>query len=298
MEPATGPAMSVHRLRSVFHPTDFSDSDEAAFIHAVRIALAFHCSVELMHVGAAGEEIHWSEFPSVRHLLARWGMVPEDAAVADVLRTGLHPIKIRRHNSDPAEEIAAHVERSKPDLVVLSTHQRHGLARTLHPSNAERVARVSRNQTLFVPRGIHGFIDPGTGHPRLLNILVPVDDRPSAQAAVNAAAALIATLGCKGVHWVGLHVSASGHFPAVRLPSGPGWSGELKTWDGDVVERILETAAVLDAGLIVMPTAGHHGFLDAIRGSTTERVLKECRCPLLAVNMAPPAPESDSDESE
>ena len=225
-------------------------------------------------------------------------MVPEDAAVADVLRTGLHPVKIRRHSSDPAEEIAAHVERSKPDLVVLSTHQRHGLARTLHPSNAERVARVSRNQTLFVPRGIHGFINPTTGQPRLLNILVPLDDRPSAQAALDAAAALIATLGCKGVHWVGLHVSAAGRYPAVRLPSGPGWSGELKAWDGDVVERILETAAALDAGLIVMPTAGHHGFLDAIRGSTTERVLKDCRCPLLAVNMTPPVPDSDSNSEE
>jgi nucleotide-binding universal stress UspA family protein len=286
--------MSVHRLRSVFHPTDFSESDEAAFIHAVRIALACRCSVELMHVGAAGEEIHWSEFPSVRRLLARWGMVPADAAVDDVLRTGLHPVKIRRHSSDPAEEIAAHVERSKPDLVVLSTHQRHGLDRTLHPSNAERVARVSHNQTLFVPRGIQGFIDPTTGHPRLLNILVPVDERPSAQVAVDAAAAWIEKLGCRGVHWVGLHVSTSGRFPAIRLPSGPGWSGELKAWDGNVVERILETAAALDAGLIVMPTAGHHGFLDAIRGSTTERVLKDCPCPLLAVNMAPPAP-SDAD---
>lgn len=279
--------MSAHPLRSVFHPTDFSHGDETAFIHAVRIALAARCNIELMHVGPDGEEIHWSEFPSVRRLLARWGMVPEDAQVSDVLRTGIHPIKIRRHGTDPAEEIAAHVSRAEPDLVVLSTHQRHGLVRTLHPSNAERVARVSRNQTLFVPRGIQGFVDPATGQPRLLNILVPVDDRPSSQVAVDAAAALVSSLGCKGVHWVGLHISSTGPFPPLTPPSGPGWSAELKLWDGEVVERILETAAALDAGLIVMPIAGHHGFLDVLRGTITERVLKDCRCPLLAVNMSP-----------
>ncbi len=285
--------MSAHPLRSVFHPTDFSDGDETAFIHAVRIALAAQCNLELMHVGPDGEEIHWSEFPSVRRLLARWGRVPENAQVSDVLGTGIHPIKIRRHGNDPAEEIAAHLERAEPDLVVLSTHQRHGLIRPLHPSNAERVARSSRNQTLFVPRGIQGFVDPATGQPRLLNILVPVDNRPTTQRALDVAAALISSLGCKGVHWVGLHVSATGRFPPLTLPSGPGWSSELKLWEGEVVERILETAAALDAGLILMPIAGHHGFLDVLRGTITERVLKECRCPLLAVNLSPPSLDTE-----
>jgi nucleotide-binding universal stress UspA family protein len=32
-----------------------------------------------------------------------------------------------------------------------------------------------------------------------------------------------------------------------------------------------------------MATEGRHGFLDAVRGSTTERVLREAGCPVLAV---------------
>jgi nucleotide-binding universal stress UspA family protein len=36
-----------------------------------------------------------------------------------------------------------------------------------------------------------------------------------------------------------------------------------------------------------MPTAGREGVFDALRGSTTERVLRRAPCPLLAV----PAPE-------
>ncbi|HEY3719491.1 MAG TPA: universal stress protein, partial [Roseiarcus sp.] len=37
------------------------------------------------------------------------------------------------------------------------------------------------------------------------------------------------------------------------------------------------------ADLIVMPTAGHVGYLDALRGSTTERVLRQAPCPVLAM---------------
>lgn len=32
-----------------------------------------------------------------------------------------------------------------------------------------------------------------------------------------------------------------------------------------------------------MATKGHEGFLDALRGTTTERVLRQAECPVLAV---------------
>ena len=43
---------------------------------------------------------------------------------------------------------------------------------------------------------------------------------------------------------------------------------------GNVVNTIVDTAIELDVDLIGMPTAGHHGVFDALRGSTTERVLR------------------------
>ena len=52
---------------------------------------------------------------------------------------------------------------------------------------------------------------------------------------------------------------------------------------GPIVETIAATARELDADLIVMTTRGRHGFLDALRGSTTERVLAEAGCALLAI---------------
>ena len=50
---------------------------------------------------------------------------------------------------------------------------------------------------------------------------------------------------------------------------------------GDPVAAILAEAA--DADLIAMPTAGRQGFKDALRGSTTERVIAQASCPVLAL---------------
>jgi nucleotide-binding universal stress UspA family protein len=52
---------------------------------------------------------------------------------------------------------------------------------------------------------------------------------------------------------------------------------------GNIVKTIIDAALEYDVDLIVMPTAGHHGILDALRGSTTERVLRHAPCPVYAV---------------
>ena len=52
------------------------------------------------------------------------------------------------------------------------------------------------------------------------------------------------------------------------------------------MKAILEAAIELDVDLIGMPTAGHHGVLDALRGSTTERVIRHAPCPVFALSAA------------
>ena len=82
--------------------------------------------------------------------------------------------------------------------------------------------------------------------------------------------------------------SACAYMPVAQLAAnGDGWTFTHMLRDGDPVEQILAAADEVEADLIVMPTAGHRGVFDALRGSTTERVLRRARCPLLAV----PAPE-------
>jgi hypothetical protein len=55
------------------------------------------------------------------------------------------------------------------------------------------------------------------------------------------------------------------------------------TRQGNVIEVILGTARQADADLILMSTDGRNGFLDAVRGSHSERILRHAPCPLLAI---------------
>jgi nucleotide-binding universal stress UspA family protein len=47
---------------------------------------------------------------------------------------------------------------------------------------------------------------------------------------------------------------------------------------GEPADAILQTATELRADLIVMTTDGPDGFLDALRGTTSERVLRKAHC--------------------
>ena len=49
---------------------------------------------------------------------------------------------------------------------------------------------------------------------------------------------------------------------------------------GQPANIILQTAAELRANLIIMTTDGPDGFLDALRGTTSEQVLRKARCPV------------------
>jgi nucleotide-binding universal stress UspA family protein len=71
--------------------------------------------------------------------------------------------------------------------------------------------------------------------------------------------------------------------PQVQLPNVPGWNWTKEIRSGDVIDVISETAAEINAGLIVLTTDGRNGFLDALRGSHSERIMQRAPCPLLAI---------------
>jgi nucleotide-binding universal stress UspA family protein len=68
--------------------------------------------------------------------------------------------------------------------------------------------------------------------------------------------------------------------PAVRDVCG---AAPITIRYGNTVQTVLAAAAEYDADLICMPTAGRQGVVDALRGSTTERVIRQAPCPVLAV---------------
>ena len=277
--------VSAAPIRSVLHATDLTAPSELAFAHALKIALAGKTKLYLLNADAGnGAEVDWSAFPGVRRTLARWGVLPEGSSTADVGdKLGIHLAKISTADRNPVRAIVRFVDDHKNDLIVLATHGRDGLPRWLHGSVAEPVAREADTPTLFTPHGARGFVDPDSGALRLRNVLIPIDHRPTPHAAVREAERLCRTLGAPEISLHLLHVGEQGDMPAVDIEATVPFKFTRAARSGAVVDEILAAAAECQADLIAMATAGHQGFLDAVRGSTTERVLRHAPCPVLAV---------------
>jgi nucleotide-binding universal stress UspA family protein len=278
-------APSVPFVASVLHPSDFSDASESAFAHALAIALLRKARLTMLHVGAEPlAEDEWGRFPAVRTTLARWGVLDAGAPRAALFeKLGIHVDKVSLTARSAAGGIAEYMEERPHDLVVLATEGRDGLPAWVHPSTAERVARRSDALALFVPRGARGFVSPTDGTTTLRRILVPVAAHPDPRPAVVYAARAATALGDPPVDVAALHVGADEELPSFDLPRDPAFSWRRMRRDGDVVEAILAAAEEQPADLVVMATAGHERLLDALRGSTTEQVLRGAPCPLLAV---------------
>ena len=278
---------AAHRisLTSMLHPTDFSEASEVAFGHALKLAVMAKAQLSILHVAPRKDEVDFSDFPEVRQTLERWGMLPAGSAKEDVLKkAGILVEKVVAVHDDPAFTIRQFLERHPRDLMVLATHQYREPVRWLRKSMAAPVARESDGVTLFIPQGVDGFVSYHDGTVRLERILIPIDVHPRPQPAIDAAATLARILGCTDCLFTLVHVGDPHDMPAVVTPMQRGWRWEKVTRQGDVVKEILELERQRAADLVVMTTQGRDGFLDALRGSTTERVLRGARCPLLMIS--------------
>ena len=270
-------------MKHIFHPTDFSPASMAAFGHALKLSLSMRSDLTIMHVDPARADPDFEDFPRVRATLSRWGMLKEGATKEDFLALGLGVRKTRAMADAPVTSILQLLWRKPADLMVLATHPQDMLAQWLSEPIGESLARKSRIMSLFVPDHSGGLVSLDTGAVRLQRILIPVDHRPHPQAAVDAACMIAAGLGVQTASFELLYVGAKANMPNLRLPRREGWTWKQSVTAGVVVDEIFEVAGWLQPDLIVMATEWRHGFLEALSGSTTERVLRRTACPLLAV---------------
>ena len=270
-------------IRRIFHPSDFSEASNGAFAYALKLALAVRGHLTILHTGETRKDSSWAEFPRVRRTLERWKLLPKGSVVEDIASLGLDVRKVVMPSSDPARSIVRYLHTHPHDLIVLATHQHEGLKRWIHEPVAEPIARSSATLTLFVPQNTRGFVSAADGTTNLRNILIPVDSTPDPQTSVYAAAAIAEALGCQNAVATLLHVSDSGCFPQCTPATNPALEWRRAFRQGLVEAEILKTAEENQAELIVMGTEGHKGWLDALRGSTTENIVRHSRCPVLAV---------------
>ena len=268
-------------IRTILHPTDFSDASTEAFVHALRIALAAKAMLYILHV-ASGQEDDVMTFPHVRETLARWGLLSAgDPPQAVHATLGMNIAKIDLEPQSPAEGVRRFVAEHKPDLMVLATEARQGAARWLHGSVAEKLARETTAPTLFVPAKARGFVDQQRGEVHLHHVVIPIDHAPKPAAAVGVIMGLARLVAGMSAEEHLLHVGKAA--PHVARHNEPGRALPVALRHGDVGEAIVAAANDWPADLIGMATAGHRNVLDMMRGSTTERVLRQAPCPVLAV---------------
>jgi len=269
-------------LQQVFHPSDFTPASEVAFNHALKAALVAKAELTILHVSPK-HELEWTEFPGVRSTLERWGLLPKNSSQRDVLKLGINIKKVQAKHDDPVESVTGYLNTHNTDLIVLATDQQKGKVQWLSRSIAAPIARKSRQMTLFIPKGVEGFVSARDGSVSLTRILVPVAETPAPQPAIHAAARMANRLNCSSGIFTILHVGEKTAMPEVQVPDVPGWSWNTVVQSGDVVDVISETAAAVKAGLVVLTTEGRNGFLDALRGSHSERILQRTPCPLLVI---------------
>ncbi len=137
--------------------------------------------------------------------------------------------------------------------------------------------------TLFVPAGSRGFISLDNGAVTLSNIVIPVAESPNPWPAITAAARIVQQLQSSSGTFTLLHMGATNPVDSSRCPAVPGWTWQQENRRCGITKGISEVANEVNADLMVMSTAGRHGFLDALRGSQSERVLRQTPCPLLAI---------------
>ena len=268
------------RVRHVFHPSDFSEASEVAFAHALKIALLRRASLDIMHV-ASDATTEWSDLTGVRPMLERWGLLPPGSRRTDVAGLGIHVRKVMAHDRNPVRAVLKYLDAHPTDLIVLATSQHDGRLGWLKQSVARPISQDAGEMTLFLPSGTDGFVSVLDGSVTLNSILVPIAKDPRAQPAIEATRRITEELSLAGGAVTLLHIGHEADVPSVEVPRETGWTWTTLVREGDVVDMIAQAARETGAGLVVMATNGRNGFLDALRGSHSERVLSKIGCPLL-----------------
>lgn len=273
-------------FQSIFHPTDFSPDGEGAFAHALKLALTAKAELRVIHYAEYAEtavDLHGNCFPKVKEILVRWQILAPDSPQVDLDKLGMRMEGIIASGPDKFSSLVQQLNQNVPDILVLATHQLEGLSRWLHQPIAEPLARQAGCPTLFVPPESNGWVSLEDGSVNLERILIPITHLIPPQSAIDHAVDLTRLLAVNRIEWKIFHVGEKEEMPAVYLPTQEGWQWEKRARPGQLVEQILEMAEEFSPHLMVMMTEGHHGLFDILLGSTTERVLRGVRCPVLAI---------------
>jgi nucleotide-binding universal stress UspA family protein len=288
------PGVATASIRKILFPSDLSRSSDRALDHAQLLADRFDARLTLYHVvvapavkgpltwNPAREAARRAEETARAHLELRAARLRVPHAVVVYQRPSAH------------EALVRYISATRPDLTVMATHGRDGLAHLVLGSVTESVLNRTHRPVLTVRAPDHGV---ALSYRR---VLVPTDLTAPSRRAFPLAAHLARAFDAEVV---AVHVSPP---PTVATlvgvpevveastveesdvweflqPDFGGLRATVRVPGGDPAEAIVETARLEKADVIVMSTHGHDSLADRVRGSHTERVVRRAPCPVLAM---------------
>jgi nucleotide-binding universal stress UspA family protein len=274
-------------MQAILFPTDGSSLSERAFPLALGVARTQ--DAELLAVQVV-PHLGWLDIGPEAYLSAPAYQQVVEAMDTDARRNteklaakaqaaGI-PARTAVLHGSPATELLEYEERVHPDLVVMATHGRTGLARFALGSVADTILREGTAPVLLV----RSFGEKQAG---LARVLVPLDGSALAEEALG----MIRTLAgkpishvqlCRAIAEPGERSDAVAYLDKVAFQLRDARiEVESAVSIGDPFEVIAEAARPVD--LVVMATHGRRG-LDRLRyGSVADRALRELIVPVLLV---------------
>lgn len=176
------------------------------------------------------------------------------------------------------------------DLLIVGTHVRGDIARTLLGSSAERIVRNAHCPTIVIP--------PDCRRRAIATIVAATDFSAASRHALRVACDFAQLVGARVqvVHVVAdEHVKAHEHYEVHEAIAGmvEAATADLKTMLGDLPDvpssvrtgiphqEIIEAAEAANADLIAIGLHGHNPIEAAVLGSTANHVLRHALCPVL-----------------
>lgn len=286
----------MSKLSRILVPVDFSPASTGALALAAAIAARTGAELHALHVQVFHRDMYgWGRIPdieAVEKIIADQSRQDLEQAVQGIGPPVVHEV-MRDVKASPA--IVRYAKEHNIDLIVMGTHARTGVSRMFMGSAAAAVLRESPVAVMAIGAGHE---PPADGYRR---ILVALDFSEAAGAALQQASAIA---GQHKAELIALHVveprvptpydrmfETTGEVRAravasldelldqANLPTPP---GQRLVAVGSPDDEIVVCAREEAVDLIVMGVVGRSGLSRVLLGSTTERVLRNAPCAVLA----------------
>lgn len=262
-----------------------------------RILAAFDGSAESEEAFAAMMPLVQKENPEVTVLYVfeapttSYFPPPRLAEAVDALQAKGVDAHLTIREGHAAEEILKYAHLRQPDLIVMETEGRTGLARLAKRSVAEEVLRHAEAPVLLVRPGSSRkswsrmlvALDGSSRAEEILQDIIPLADRLDASIELaRVALPTITGMGIGDVPGVSFHDDPKPYLRQVQAQlQEEGINTRIAPLEGRAAAAILKRAQDTDAFLIALTTHGRTGFERILLGSIAEEIVRNATCPVL-----------------